>query len=189
MVLCLLKKKGVYLNIFIDLGAYKGLYINRFKKSKIYKPDFKIYAFECNPYLSHINYGSDVIAIRKAAWIYDGEVSFFINTKMPARVQGSSIYKEKITGDLDKQHPIKVPCIDFSKWLLRNFKLEDNILIKINIEGAEYNILEKCISDGSINYIKKMWIRWHWQKCKILFNRHKKLTSQLKYCENYEGLK
>lgn len=168
------------MNVYIDLGAYRGLYINRFRKSAMYRPGCRIYAFECNPYLFNINYGKDVTVIHKAAWIHDGELKFYISKRNPSLVQGSSVYKEKRTGNLDKDHPRKIPCLDFSKWIKDRFKPDDNIIIKMNIEGAEYDILEKMIEDGTINYINTLFCQFHWQRCGILADRHNKLILELK---------
>ena len=168
------------MNAFIDLGAFRGSYIKRFYKSSMYSPDFKIYAFECNPHLAAIQYGNDVTVIHKAAWTYDGELEFFVSRSKPADVQGSSIYKEKITGNLDTEHPVKVACCDFSKWLKETFTPDDNIILKMNIEGAEYDVLEKCIADDTICYIKNAWIQWHWKRCGISGERHAKLIGDLK---------
>jgi len=165
-------------NVFIDLGAYRGLYIRRFRKSSFYKPDCKMFAFECNPHVT-TDYGVGVTTIRKAAWISDGELAFYVSKKSPHAVQGSSVYKEKRTGNLDTNHPVKAKCIDFSKWLKDNFQPEDNIILKCNIEGAEYDILEKMIADGTITYIKETWIQWHWQRCGIPEERHRNLVRKL----------
>tara|TARA_B100001113_G_scaffold67631_1_gene52159 strand:- start:664 stop:1362 length:699 start_codon:yes stop_codon:yes gene_type:complete len=55
----------------------------------------------------------------------------------------------------------KVEAIDFSKWVLDNFKKEDFIILKMDIEGSEYKVLPKMISDGSIGYINTLIIEWH----------------------------
>lgn len=168
------------MNVYIDLGAFRGLYINRFRKSSMYKTGCKIYAFECNPYLQNFNYGSDVVKIQKAAWIYDGELGFYISKKNPSVVQGSSVYKEKRTGNLDKEHPRKIPCINFSKWIKDNFQKNDNIILKMNIEGAEYDILERMIVCGTIKYINKLFVQFHWQRIGISIDRHNRLILELK---------
>ena len=168
------------MNVFIDLGAFRGLYIRRFRKSSMYRTGCKIYAFECNPYLQSHNYGSDVTKIKKAAWIYDGELDFYISKKHPSVVQGSSVYKAKRTGNLDKEHPRKTSCLNFSKWIENNFKKEDNIIIKMNIEGAEYDILEKMIEDGTIDYINTLFCQFHWQRIGVSVDRHNKLILNLK---------
>ena len=168
------------MNVYIDLGAFRGLYVNRFRRSKYYTPGTKIYAFECNPDLANFDYGTDVIKISMAAWVYDGDVSFYVSKRNPRAVQGSTVYQDKITGNLDKDAPIKTPCMDFSKFLSDNFTIADNVMAKINIEGAEYDILEKCISDGTISILKTIWVSWHYQKCKIPQERHISLTNKLR---------
>lgn len=167
------------MNAYIDLGAFRGLYINRFIKSKFYKPETKIYAFECNPYLKQFNYGKDVVTIRKAAWIYDGLLDFYLAERNPGLTQGSSVYKDKKTGNLNKNKPVRIECMDFSKWL-KSFSSESAIFLKCNIEGAEYDVLEKCIKDETISLIKHAWIQWHYHKCAIPKDRHDKLLYELK---------
>lgn len=168
------------MNVYIDLGAYRGLYVRRFKKSSMFKSGCKIYAFECNPHLANIDYGSDVTRIQKAAWIYDGELDFYISKKNPSKVQGSSICREKRTGNLDKEHPLKISCIDFSKWIEHNFQKDDNIVLKINIEGAEYDILEKMIADGTIDYINTLFVQFHRERIGMSIDKHNKLINALK---------
>jgi len=168
------------MNAFIDVGAYRGLYISRFRKSSIYKPGCKIYAFECNVHLRNYTYGPDVTTIRKAAWVLDGKVDFFLSKRNPSRVQGSSVYKNKRTGNLDKEHPQKTPCIDFSKWIKDTFQKDDNVIIKMNVEGAEYDILEKMIADENDEYINTLFCQFHWQRCGVSIERHRKLLLELK---------
>lgn len=166
-------------NIFIDAGAYKGLYVKRFKEGVFYRPDFLIYAFECSPALSFVTFGSDVNVIRKALWVYDGKINFYISKIRPEMVQGSSVYKSKTTGNLDTKNPITVDCIDFSKFLKNNIREDDNLIVKMNIEGAEYKVLEKCCKDGTISLIKKLFIQWHYHKIGLDKKRHTKLLDML----------
>jgi len=163
--------------IYIDLGAYRGGTINAFRKRF---SDFEIYAFECNPTLNNIDYGIDVTTIRKASWIYDGVLDFYISKEHPSTVQGATILKHKKTGNLDITHPVEVRCLDFSNWLLTNFMVEDYIVVKINIEGAEYDLLDKCFVDGSINFINEIYIEWHAEKVNVSIERQNKLEERLK---------
>lgn len=153
------------MNVWIDLGSHFGAITRKFMASKLYSPDFIMHAFEPNPVISRItffSYPQNVIVHREAAWICDGEIELYIN--QDPRVQGSSIHREKITGNLDKDNPVRVKCIDFSAWLKANFSKTDNIIVKSNIEGAEYQLFERLISNGTIEYIKKLFLRRHWQK-------------------------
>ena len=150
--------------------------------SRLYSKDFEIHAFECNPVLrdsAFIDYPKGVMIYREAAWIFDGEIDFFVNKLKLQNVQGSSIYKEKTTGDLDKDHPVKIKCIDFSKWLIENFFKDDNIILKSNIEGAEYQLFPHLIKTGAIEYINRLHIRRHWHKIGLPEEIDKQFFEQL----------
>lgn len=56
---------------------------------------------------------------------------------------------------------IRAKCIDLSLWLKNNFSDEDEIIMKVDIEGAEYFVLEKLINEGIPKNIKEMNIEWH----------------------------
>lgn len=143
--------------IFIDCGGEKGGSISLFKSSILYDPSFELFGFEPIPGLAESYRNScDAIFYEGAVWIYDGEVDIYPCLE---RVDGSSLIKEK--HDVDKDHPIKVKCIDFSQWLIRNFEITDLIIIKMDIEGSEYKVLNKMIDDGSIRYADRIYIEWH----------------------------
>lgn len=153
------------MNVFIDLGSHFGAITRKFIASKMYSPDFVIHCFETNPIItqeSFDKYPAGCIIHREAAWIYDGQLEFFINADQ--RVQGSSAFKEKITGNLDKEHPVRVDCINFSAWIAKNFTRQDNVVVKCNIEGAEYPVLNQMMRDGTIDIISKLYLRRHWHK-------------------------
>lgn len=161
--------------IFIDCGAYKGKALSWARKKY---NDRKLYAFECNPHLSRINYGDDVTIIKKAIWTKDGNLRFYLNTKNPL-IEGNTVYKDKITGNIDSLHPITVPCIDFSKWISSIATESDFVVVKMNVEGSEYDVLEHCIKNGTIKLIKELHIQWHYKKIPCLFKRHQELVEKL----------
>jgi hypothetical protein len=51
-----------------------------------------------------------------------------------------------------------VESIDFSKFL---GGLEGSIYVKMDIEGAEYEVLRQLIKDGNIKKIKELHIEFH----------------------------
>lgn len=175
---------------FIDCGAHKGKILNL--AQRYYGDTFKYYAFECNnQYIKTLS--KNTIIIDKAVWIYDGFINFFINTTKPT-IEGNSLYSDKITGNLDTSKPIKISCIDFSNWI-NQLSENEYCVIKMNIEGSEYDVLEKMFQDGTINKINELIIRWHAHKIpSISKERHNKLRDKLfktsiKIYENYEFLK
>jgi len=165
---------------YVDVGAFRGSTIRRFRVSSRYSPDCKIFAFECNPKLANIDYGSDVTTIRKAAWVSDGELKFYLSRRNADKVEGSSVYKEKITGNLDPSNPVTVQTLNFSRWLADTFQYGDTVIVKMNIEGAEYDILPVCIADGTINMISEIHIQWHFMKIGMSRNDHDKIIRQLR---------
>jgi uncharacterized protein YfeS len=66
-------------------------------------------------------------------------------------------------GTLRENFKIKkeIDCFDFSKYVKDNFKVDDYIVCKLDIEGAEYPVLEKMIKDETIPYIKKLYVEFH----------------------------
>lgn len=165
--------------IFIDAGGRTGKSICRFLKSPENDKTFEIYSFEpVNHLSSHYKDKPDIIFSNKALWIYDGEIDFYISKTKGG--WGSTILKEKISGKLDKNHPIKVPCFDFSKWVIDNFNINDYIILSMDIEGAEYKILQKMINDGSIKYIKKLCIEFHYDRIGVKKEDHDAMVNNLK---------
>ena len=138
--------------IFIDCGFHKGESTNKFKLSPAYyMKDWYIYAFEPNPNLQTPDFVD-----KRAVWVDDKGIDFF-EAKLS---ESSTVFSNKTTGGVS-DIPIKVPSVDFSKWLLENFSYTDFIVLHMNIEGAEYKVLNKMLNDGSICLIKFLYLEFH----------------------------
>ena len=62
------------------------------------------------------------------------------------------------------QRAVTVPLFDLSEFIRKNFKLEDEIILKIDIEGAEYNVIKKMLDEGTFKYVDKFYLEFHdWQ--------------------------
>ena len=55
----------------------------------------------------------------------------------------------------------QLQCINFSNFLKNKFSINDNILLKIDIEGAEYEVIDSLIENNTLSYIKSLHIEWH----------------------------
>ena len=154
---------------YIDCGAFVGRTLEKYPAS-----EYKRYAFECNPLLADVKYPEDVEVIREAVWVKNGIINFYVNNANH-ETEGCSVYKDKTTGDLNTVLPVQ--CIDFSEWL----QPSSYTIVKMNIEGAEYEVLEKCIETGTINLIHELFIYWHFGKIpSITAERHDNLVQKLK---------
>jgi len=72
---------------------------------------------------------------------------------------GSSLFSDKVTS---RKKEIKVNCEDIRTFLDR-FK-KDTIIMKLDVEGKEYDILKGMIKHNLFFNIKKLYIEWHWNK-------------------------
>lgn len=56
---------------------------------------------------------------------------------------------------------ITVESFDFSKWLKDTIHPDDYVICKLDVEGAEYEVLKKCIKDGTIQLLDKLDAEFH----------------------------
>ena len=68
-----------------------------------------------------------------------------------------------------------------SKFIKENFLKEDFIVLKLDIEGAEFEVLKDMIDTGSIKYVDELYVEFHeWaMKSKSLLSKYKLILSLL----------
>jgi FkbM family methyltransferase len=162
--------------IFIDGGGNNGSSVRMFRSKFPKAEEFEIFTFEANPNFNDCYKNLNVNYKNAAIWTYDGEIEFYLG-KNPKNMS-ASVFKHKTSGNLRKT-PIKVKCIDLGKWIMSKFTPQDYIVLKLDIEGAEYNVLPKMIEDKSIAYIDELFMDWHYTKVAIEESKHLLLISQL----------
>ena len=160
--------------IFIDGGARIGESIEVLLETREVIPASDVYFFECN--LNHIQTLQDIASNNKkynfivkdeAIWIADVYKDFFISVDRWGDL-GCTLLPEK-TEKLDRENPLKVKCIDFAKFL-NSFSDDNYIVVKLDIEGAEYDVLNHLIETNTITKINELYVEFH----DIFFNRNSK---------------
>jgi FkbM family methyltransferase len=147
-------------NVFIDCGGHQATSIQFFKRVYPQAEKYVIYSFEANPnFAEFYKPFSDVTYYKAAVWIEDGHILFYSNNG-----GASSVIEGKARLGGFEEAGIAVPCIDFSNWVKNNCSVDDYIILKMDIEGAEYAVLEKMVDDGTLAYIDKLFIEWHCAK-------------------------
>ncbi len=48
-----------------------------------------------------------------------------------------------------------IPTVDLSRWIRENTKKEDYVIFKLDVEGAEFDILKKMLAEGTFKWIDK----------------------------------
>ena len=149
--------------MFIDLGASIGNISTKFAEEN---PEFEIFAFEVNKALE-----SRLAAVKEplgerfhyymvASWIVNG----YVRLDKTDHYMASTILTGKSEPDgwkpIDYDAYESVPCIDVSSWIAEQFKIGDEIVLKMDVEGAEYQIIQKLIYDGMIFRLSKLICEW-----------------------------
>lgn len=143
---------------FFDVGAHKGESARLFRQK--YDPwcRFLIISFEPNISLN-VEIQKGHVVIRQALWTHDGPVQFFA-----ARTSdGSTMMQNKITGGVNYDVPLVVEAYD-AKHLFRNVTEDDFVIMKMNIEGGEYEILPYMIENKLEKLVDVLLIQWHDRK-------------------------
>ena len=167
------------MNIFIDLGAHDGNSVELFLKNYKDADSFSIHSFEPNPYLVKKYKQSYPLfnIYQKAASNKNGTAKFYLGNPL-----SSTLRTDKTTGDICYEKPINVEIINLSQFILENFSKSDFIIIKMDIEGSEYDVIPKLLEDGLFDgYINLLYGEWHLNKIQnIDLAFHEKLVSLLK---------
>lgn len=162
--------------IFIDLGFNKGQSVKFFYNLIPDSAEYEIHAFEPDPsnFSSFENF-NNVNFHKKAAWIRDGVVKFYLGSESFA----STINSSKIT-NIKQDRFIETECLDICKFITDNFDKDDYIILKIDIEGAEYELLNHMLSNNCLEYINDLFVEFHLGKItNITSDQHNDLINKL----------
>lgn len=91
------------------------------------------------------------------AWVYDGTIGF--------RVAG-------LGGHVDAGERATFPAIDLARFV--NEMPDQEIVLKIDAEGAEYELLPHLRTHDADLRLKLLWVEWHCEYCGLGGNgRHR----------------
>ncbi len=154
--------------IFLDIGAHRlqTLLIGIEKY-----PDYDSF-IGVEPVLQLINQGISLIPQQyrsktilcnmavDALNVHNKEVDFYEDLTPGNHHLGSSLFADKT---MRKNKKITVQCIDIKYLFDKYFKDGDEVVLKLDVEGAEYRILDKLMNCNYLTkYVKKLWIEWHY---------------------------
>jgi hypothetical protein len=136
--------------IVIDVGcaAYGGdRSIERL--IKLFEPDI-LYGFdpawEDGMYVPEEGCKTSVVVSNEAAWIRSGSVRFLL---------------DGLNGQVgEHDHWTLVPCFDLARFI-RHIPAGDEIILKLDCEGSEYELLERLIYRAVDRRLSLAWIEWH----------------------------
>lgn len=157
-------KKNSRRKVFVDIGGHLGESVRRFYREVSDAGEYEIYSFE--PDLAtfrildaNVGHIKNVNLINACVGNKDGMVDFYVGKHN--QNEGGTCSKGKQTGGVDYVHPVKVESVDFARWMKANVN-GDYVVVKMNIEGGEYDLMEKIL-DEDIR-IDKCFIQLHAHK-------------------------
>jgi len=162
--------------IFIDLGAANGNTFNDFVANK-YGPvqncaygtgDYEAFLVEANPRFS-AELQSIAVANPKvhalpatAAYMCEGQTSFYLDTtNVDVNYWGSSMSKNHPDTVKSGNQKVVVPTMNLLKIIAENTIPDDYVIVKMDIEGAEWDILPCLAEDPIAKRIDRLFLEQH----------------------------
>ena len=172
-------------HVFIDLGANNGDSIkyfidknynyneNEYLKGYGAKNNFKwkIYAVEANPFfnttLTQVEKHYKLLGhkfyyyMECAAWIKNEKLKFYLDTVNPSvNYWGSSLLENHPDVIKSNRTQVVVNGIDVAD-ILRRYISNDEIVLKIDIEGTEYQLLIHLIETNTLKLVDIITVEFH----------------------------
>jgi len=158
--------------LFFDLGANKGEVTEKFIN---YAKNYKAYLFEANSnlcrklrirYFDEAFLQDNIEIFENIVGVNNDLCKFLIGLKRDCtNSMVESVHKElgasmrKFNRSLD----VDVESIDISKFILDKIKNEkhDIVIVKMDIEGSEWKVIDKMILDGTFKKVDVLLIEYH----------------------------
>ncbi|XAR55775.1 Sterol 24-C-methyltransferase [Bertholletia excelsa] len=164
--------------VYVDVGArsYGSSIVSWFKKQyPKQNKTFEIYAIEADKAF-HEEYSSKkgVTLLPYAAWVKN-ETLFFEVNQDPGREKqdkenGRGMGRIKPVQSLDTvaSNVDEIQGFDFANWLKNTVSEKDFVVMKMDVEGTEFNLIPRLFETGAICLIDEIFLECHynrWQKC------------------------
>jgi len=138
------------------------MFLERFPNASQYE----IHLFECDPaFQPSLKEFASMAPNRyfhpEAVWIEDKQMTFGIAGS------GSSLLPSAQNDKLSNF--IVVKAIDLSAWLQTYFFEEDTIIMKMDVEGAEFNITSEMVKKGTYHLVDTLLLECHYWHLTHLF--------------------
>lgn len=164
--------------VFIDCGGHDGCSAVKFLLAR---PDYECFSFEPNSIFERYYKFIPTTLIKSAVSSYDGEVDFLIDS---VDGDGSSIVASKV---IDANGKVandccpseRVSCVNLCKFISGISHDVDRLVLKLDVEGAEYDILAKLMDSGVIGLVDEVYCEFHWMKMGMDRAEHEALLARL----------
>ncbi len=169
-------------DLAVDCGANMGVVTE-----KLAATGADVIAFEPDPYAFGIleqKFANkpNVTLVNAAVGVGTGTVRLMRADNFGANPEGASVKSTILDGGrrIDAENSVEVPLIDFPSWVQEQVKARGEIaFVKMDIEGAELDILEKMDSEQLFQNLRCLVAETHERKFKDLRDRYKALRDKV----------
>jgi FkbM family methyltransferase len=171
------------MKIFIDCGTHLFQGFKQFAEKYNIDSEWKCFCFEANPftyqrsqdvYEQLIESGYNIEHFNKAVYNQEGTINVNCSKDDGGPYadghfsQGSNILSDPPDYDHTyhcgftyQEEEVAVETVNFSKFLRENVTADDFVLVKMDIEGAEFEVLPSMIEDESYKLINDFYCEFH----------------------------
>jgi len=163
--------------VYVDVGARSyGSSIGSWFRKQYPKQNktFHVYAIEADRTF-HQEYGlkKGVTLLPYAAWVRNESLVFEINRGPGEKVEGKGrgmgrIQPLQSSGGFDGGEVEKIPGFDFADWLKNTVSKNDFVVMKMDVEGTEFDLIPRLFETGAICLVDEIFLECHynrWQRC------------------------
>lgn len=163
--------------LYVDVGARSyGSSIGSWFRKQYPKQNhtFQVFAIEADPAF-HSEYAAKkgVTLLPYAAWVKNETLRFEINgdpgKEDEAKANGRGMGRIRpATGKKMNGEVRSVPAFDFAEWLRQTVTEQDYVVMKMDVEGTEFDLIPRLFDTGAICLVDELFLECHynrWQKC------------------------
>ncbi|KAK1351555.1 putative methyltransferases-like [Heracleum sosnowskyi] len=164
--------------VYVDVGArsYGSSVVSWFKKQyPKQNKTFDIYAIEADKtFYDQYKSKKGVTLLPYAAWVRNESLFFEINEdpgggkKDAVKGRGMGRIKPVQSSGNDVSDVDKIQGFDFANWLKSTVTEKDFVVMKMDVEGTEFDLIPRLFETGAICLIDEIFLECHynrWQKC------------------------
>lgn len=167
--------------VYVDVGARSyGSSIGSWFKKQYPKQNktFEVFAIEADKaFHEEYKIKKKVHLLPYAAWVRNETLSFEINHDPGKEVEAKAMGR-----GMGRIQPVKksssssslagevnlIQGFDFADWLKKSVRERDFVVMKMDVEGTEFDLIPRLIKTGAICLIDELFLECHynrWQRC------------------------
>ncbi|KAI4365536.1 hypothetical protein MLD38_021514 [Melastoma candidum] len=164
--------------VYVDVGARGyGSSIGSWFRKQYPKQNrtFQVYAIEADKsFYPEYKIKKAVTLLPYAAWVKNETLSFEINRDPDSKLEGKGRGMGRIqpgqaaVGNGEDKEVVKIRGFDFADWLKSTVSPVDYVVMKMDVEGTEFDLIPRLFETGAICLIDEMFLECHynrWQRC------------------------